>query len=185
MFHFDCLAALWDVLDVSYKNPSEEEEARNSLYRLRQGNQPFGLYLAEFQRLYSLSAMSDDKTLISCMRNGVTNEIQSCISQHQDIHRRYTFDEYVSLCKDCVVRLELERPLSQRSPYPTSSRGPQSNPSMAGIGANVVPMGSDPMEFDQVDMSHIGPDGHLTPKERQRRRKFNLCMHCGGLGHRA
>ncbi|KAI0994237.1 hypothetical protein K3495_g13945 [Podosphaera aphanis] len=34
-------------------------------------------------------------------------------------------------------------------------------------------------------MSHLGPDGHLTPEERKRRFRFRLCMRCGKPGHRA
>ncbi|KAI1003946.1 hypothetical protein K3495_g4267 [Podosphaera aphanis] len=109
-FNFESLTAVWDVLDVSYRNLNEEDDAREALNGLRQSSRPFGMYLAGFQRLHNLSKIKDDKTLISCMRNGISSELRSCVSQHQDIHRTYTFDEYVTLCKDCVVRQELERP---------------------------------------------------------------------------
>ena len=31
--------------------------------------------------------------------------------------------------------------------------------------------------------SHLGPDGKLTQAEKDRRRKNNLCLFCGGSGH--
>ena len=31
--------------------------------------------------------------------------------------------------------------------------------------------------------SKLGPDGKITPAEKERRRKENLCMYCGGKGH--
>ncbi|KAI0993824.1 hypothetical protein K3495_g14360 [Podosphaera aphanis] len=149
------------------------------------------MYLAEFQRLHNLSGITDNKTLISCMRNGVTPELRTRISIHLDIHKSYTFDEYMALCKDCVIRLELERPTYSEPSNPTPSRGknqtPQGNYSTPSRGANPnppryapksnelasgangVPLGGDPMDLDQSEMSHIGPDGHITPEERQRR----------------
>ncbi|KAI0992089.1 hypothetical protein K3495_g16097, partial [Podosphaera aphanis] len=180
-FGFTSLEAVWEVLDVSYKNVNEEEEARESLYLLQQGNRSFGWFLAEFQRLYNLSGLKDDKSLISLMRNGVSDELRTRISQQQDIHKEYTFDEYVSLCRDCVIRLELERPGRSKSenltlrgvnPTPRGYLGPPprsggSLPSPAS-GANSAPLGGDPMVLDQSSMSHIGPDGHITPEERQR-----------------
>lgn len=52
-------------------------------------------------------------------------------------------------------------------------------------GANGVPLEGDPMALDKADMSHIGPDGHITPEERRRRFRYKLCMRCGKPGHRA
>lgn len=41
------------------------------------------------------------------------------------------------------------------------------------------------MELDQSNMSHIGPDGHITQEERLKRYHLKLCMRCGAPGHRA
>ncbi|KAI0995458.1 hypothetical protein K3495_g12721 [Podosphaera aphanis] len=188
LFNFGTLKEVWNVLDVSYSNPNEEEEARGALSRLRQTNRPFGAFLSEFQRLQNLSGISDCKTLISYMRSGVSNELRSCISQHQELRKNYTFDEFVALCKDCVLRLDLEKPgktsanLTLRGLNPTPPRAVPTVPPVSG--ANAVPMGGDPMILDKIDLSHIGPDGHITPEERQRRYRFKLCMRCGKPGHR-
>lgn len=161
-FMFKTLSAVWDVLDISYKNLNEEDDTREMLNRHRQGSKPFGMFLAEFQRLHNLSGITDDKTLISCMRNGVSSDLRSCISQHQDIRKKYTFDEYVALCKDCVIRLELERPSNQhpfdqipsrvsnmiprgghqtqfKSKYQISSQVPMVSSPIAS-GANIIPL---------------------------------------------
>ncbi|KAI0994006.1 hypothetical protein K3495_g14178 [Podosphaera aphanis] len=204
-FLFDTLDAVWEVLDVSYKNVNEEEEALEALNQLEQGDHSFGWFLAEFQRLHNLSGITDDKMLVSLMRGGVSDELRSRISLTQDIHKKYTFDEYVSLCKDCVIRVNLDKP-GRAKPHTTSRcstnltlRG--INPTLRGTnpapshteprpsvssGANSVPLGGgDPMVLDQSDLSHLGPDGRLTPEERQRRFRFKLCMRCGKPGHRA
>lgn len=198
-FKFGSLKEVWDVLDVSYKNLNEEEEAREEMSNLKQANLPFGWFLAEFQRLHNLSCISDDKTLISFMRNGVSNEMRTCISQHQDIHKKYTFDEYVTLCKECVMRLDLEKPSKiQKSSqtnrgivnsiqdyHPIQTIRPSHNAHSVASGANNVPLGGDPMILDQTNISHMGPDGHITNEERMRRFKLSLCMRCGRPGHRA
>ncbi|KAI0996064.1 hypothetical protein K3495_g12116 [Podosphaera aphanis] len=186
-FEISTLKEVWDILDISYSNPNEEEDARGSLSRLRQANRPFGSFLSEFQRLQNLSGITDSKTLISYMRSGVSNELRSCISQHQELRKKYTFDEFVALCKDCVLRLDLEKPgkfLSNPTPRGSNLAPPKPVVVAPGSGANSVPLGGDPMILDKADMSHIGPDGHITPEERQRRFRYKLCMRCGKPGHR-
>lgn len=49
-FAFIMLEEEWDVLDVSLRNLNEESDARGALSHLKQGNRPFGAYLAEFQK---------------------------------------------------------------------------------------------------------------------------------------
>lgn len=160
--------------------------------QLKQSNLSFGMFLSEFQRLHNLSGVTDDKTLISFMRNGVSNEMRICISQHQDIHKIYSFDEYVTLCKDCVVRLDLVRPTRQNNSRPTLRENnttyqnafiPANSGETPPINMNLP--GVEPMDLDQMSLSHIGPDGHLKPEERHRRFRLKLCMRCGKPGHQA
>lgn len=187
LFEISTLKEVWDILDISYSNPNEEEDARGSLSRLRQANRPFGSFLSEFQRLQNLSGITDSKTLISYMRSGVSNELRSCISQHQELRKKYSFDEFVALCKDCVLRLDLEKPgkfLSNPTPRGSNPAPPKPVVVAPVSGANSVPLGGDPMILDKANMSHIGPDGHITPEERQRRFRYKLCMRCGKPGHR-
>ncbi|KAI1001581.1 hypothetical protein K3495_g6620 [Podosphaera aphanis] len=175
----------WNVLDVSYFNPNEEEEARGAHSRLRQTNRPFGAFF-RVSKTTNLSGISDCKTLISYMRSGVSNELRSCISRHQEPRKNYTFNEFVALRKDCVLRLDLEKPgktptnLTPRAINQTPLRAVPIAPPVSG--ANAVLMGGDPMILDKFDLSHIGPDGHITPEERQRRYRFKLCMRCGKPG---
>ena len=198
-FSFESLSEVWKVLDVSFRNPNEEEDARDALSHLRQGNKPFGAYLSEFQRLQNLSCITDDKTLIAYMRSEVSSNLNLCIGQQQIIGKKYTFDEFVALCKECVIRLDWMRPsirgakspisydLALREPYPLQPLGGDftRNPtSSIASGANSVPLGGDPMVLDKVDLSHIGPDGHLTTEERTRRLRLGLCLRCGKPGHR-
>ena len=195
------LKEVWDVLDVSFRNPNEEEDARAALSRLRQGKDSFGTYLSEFQRLQNLSAISDDKTLIDFMRSGLSKDLNYCIGQQQVMNKKYSIDEFVALCKECAIRLEWMFPNVKYSSeinlnnYPTreSIQTPpkahhvnNSNvgPSLAS-GPNALPLGGEPMILDQAGLSHIGPDGHLTPEERARRFRLKLCMRCGKPGHRA
>lgn len=113
-FAFAALKEVWDVLDVSFRNPNEEADARDALSRLKQGSRPFGAYLVEFQRLQNLASIKDDKTLISYMRSGVANNLSICIGQQQVFEKEYTFDEFVALCKHCVIRLEWMRKVAPR-----------------------------------------------------------------------
>ncbi|KAI0992210.1 hypothetical protein K3495_g15976, partial [Podosphaera aphanis] len=115
-FNFDSIQAVWDVLDVSYRNLNEEEEARQSMQTIRQKNRPFGAFLADFQRLRNLSKIEDDKSLIAALRAGVSDEMRNRISQQQDVRKSYTFDEFVELCKECQIRLDLDRPVRTHNP---------------------------------------------------------------------
>ncbi|KAI0992548.1 hypothetical protein K3495_g15637 [Podosphaera aphanis] len=99
--------------------------------------------------------------LISLMRGGVSDELRSRISLTQDIHKRYSFDEYVALCKDCVVRVNLDKPgrskstpFARTNPTPRGSnltfrdsirppRQMEPGPSVSS-GANSMPLGGGP-----------------------------------------
>lgn len=185
LFDFASLDKVWNVLDVSYRNPNEEEDARDALDQLRQGSGPFGIFLAEFQLLYNLSCITDDKMLISRMRKGVSNEMRTCIGQHQEIHKTYSFDEFVDLCKDCVIRLDLERPVPHTYYSTPRSINPRPVHVEEATGPNMSPLGGDPMVLDRAEIACLGKDGRLTPEERERRFRLQLCMQCGKAGHRA
>ena len=198
IFHLPNLNSVWEILDVSYRNPNEEEEARTILNALRQKNRSFGAFLAEFQKYRNISGITDEGTLISYLRAGVSSEMRGQISQQQNITKRYTFPEFVELCKECQLRIELSRPShpSRISSAQNRSTGHDqiansvTNPANLGAingpatGANLVPLG-DPMILDIAKLSHLGPDGKLTTVERNRRFELNLCMRCGKAGHRA
>ena len=47
------------------------------------------------------------------------------------------------------------------------------------------PLGDDPMVLDRAEIACLGKDGRLTPEERERRFRLQLCMRCGKAGHRA
>ncbi|KAI0999250.1 hypothetical protein K3495_g8947 [Podosphaera aphanis] len=117
VFNFNSLSEVWDVLNISYLNPNEEEEARQAHSRLKQGSRPFGAFFSEFQRLQNLSGNTVSKVLVSYIRGGVSNDLRTSISNHQDLRMSYTLEEFVALCKDCALRLDLERP-SKSHPTP-------------------------------------------------------------------
>ncbi|KAI1001240.1 hypothetical protein K3495_g6958 [Podosphaera aphanis] len=117
------MQAVWDVLDESYRNQNEEEEARQALNLLRQKSRSFGSFLAEFKRLRNLARIEDDKTLIAALRAGVSDEMRGRISQQQDVRKSYTFDESVELCKECQTRLDLDKPARTPSFRPSIPQG--------------------------------------------------------------
>lgn len=112
-FLFSSVQDMWDTLDVSYRNPNEKEEARAILCSLRQKGESFGAYLAEFQKYRNLSGLTDNGTLVSLMRAGVSREMQTRISQQQKTTKEYTYYKFVDLCKECQLRIDLDRPFSQ------------------------------------------------------------------------
>ncbi|KAI1006054.1 hypothetical protein K3495_g2162 [Podosphaera aphanis] len=178
-FSFESLEEAWSVLDVSFRNPNEEEDARSALTRLHQDNRSFGAYLSEFQRLQNLSGIVDDKTLISYMQDDIATDLKKCFHQQRVMIKKYSFDEFVALCKECVT---------PRGTYPVPLKAVAVNqelgPAIAS-GSNKIPLGGDTMIPDKVDVSHIGADEHLTPEERERRFCLKLCMRSGKPGHRA
>lgn len=195
VFTLSSIQAVWDCLDTSYKNWNAEEDARNELKALKQDDNTYGEYLAEFERLRLIANLYDDPTLISYMKAGVTRRLRTNISNHQDVRKKYSFDEYVELCKECQMRLDLDRAPPRPTHVPTNQPRNPSNPPEPRLGAyatrspatgsNTTPLGDDrgdPMILDRV---HLGPDGKLTAVERERRMVHNLCLRCGKAGHRA
>ena len=64
LFTLKSVQDVWNTLDVSYRNPNEEEEARAVLAALRQKDRSYGAYLAEFQKYRNMSGITDEGTLI-------------------------------------------------------------------------------------------------------------------------
>ncbi|POS87002.1 hypothetical protein EPUL_001339 [Erysiphe pulchra] len=186
-FAFKSLTEVWNFLDVSFKNPNEKEDARDALSRLRQGKRSFGSYLAEFQRLQNLSQITDDKTLIAYMRDGVSPNLTLCIGQQQLFNKTYSFDDFVQLCKECVIRLDWMRlpiraavnpirndltPRGINLTQPVAAEYIGSPNASSESGTNLIPLG-DPMVLDRLDLSHIGPDGHIIAEERLRQQRLS------------
>lgn len=210
-FKLSDLQSVWNILDVSYRNPNEEEDARVTLCSLKQRNRNFGAYLAEFQKYRNISGITDEGTLISFMRAGVSKEMRTQISLQQDVTSRYSYDKFVELCKECQLRLDLDRNPSQPSPFASQSRTqpnyssrfttqpnqpprypaqtthfrPHATSTTPATGPNLISVEPEPMILDRTTISHLGPDGKLTQAERIRRYEQELCMRCGKSGHQA
>lgn len=146
------------------------------------------------------------------MRNGISKEMRTQVSLQQDVRRKYSYNDFVEVCKDRQLRLDLDRPSFQSIPFTMQCRNPQvdlstrpprradfatipsskftpigpiSSAQGPATGSNLVPPGEDPMILDKASLSYLGPDEKLTSAERKRRYELNLCMRCGKFGHKA
>ncbi|KHJ36393.1 hypothetical protein EV44_g4485 [Erysiphe necator] len=134
------------------------------------------------------------------MRDGASPNLTLCKGQQQLFNKSYSFDDFVELCKECVIRLDwmrlpiraavnpIRNDLTPRGINPTQPMAAEfirNSDASSASGSNSIPLGENPMILDRLDLSHIGPDGDITAEERLRRYMLKLCMRCGKPGHHA
>jgi hypothetical protein len=102
----------------------------------------------------------------------------------QDIDSRYwARQEEISRDNRQPIPAKKDRPeksSDKRTDNHHTPKPPTSTPNHSGSSGNATASSKKP------DLSSkLGKDGKLTPDERQRRFKLNLCLFCGGSGHTA
>ena len=140
--------------------------AANKLHNLRQGCQSASTYAAQF-RLLSCDLNWCDEVLIDLFRRGLRDEVKDLLLT---LPFPKTLNEAISSAVKCDNRLLERRMEKSRQGWTTRN-------------ANTpVQQGPVPMEVDVAKerTKHMSP---LTNEERERRRRENLCLYCGEVGH--
>ena len=140
--------------------------ATTKLRSLQQRARAASIYAAEFRQL-ACDVDWDDNALISAFRWGLRDDVKDLLLNLPD---PITLSEAITQAIRCDNRL-FERRQERRSTY-----GQYRMDSATHIQQPKVSM-PEPM---QIDASRIQ---RLTPEEKNRRRKENLCLYCGEKGH--
>ena len=142
--------------------------AANKIHSLRQGYQSASAYASDFRQV-SCDLKWGEDALVDMFRRGLHDEVKDLLLT---LPYPKTLNEAISFAVRCDNRLterRMER-IRRRSPkileYPPFQQ--QQHP---------VPM--------EVDMANelLKFSKKLSAQEKERRRRENLCMYCGGEGH--
>lgn len=104
--------------------------------------------------------------------------VKLCISIDNDIHSRHLDWKHGADNSSSSKASSNRSPSSRQETARASSSSSNPTPSSSSTLSPGVPM-----EIDAARVSR--PRGPLTDEEKDRRRRLNLCLYCGGSGHSA
>ena len=179
----------WKTLDdlllalrSAWGDPDARATAERKIRDLRQGKDNASTYYSKFATLRARVNWNDD-ALKDQFRRGLRDEIKDML-----IHRDppANFEAFVKLCISLDnawhIRQAEKAGRQNQSSGPQKIVMPQKDP---GLPSSVVMQ-----QQSTASGTHPGPmdlsalvDGHISEKERSRRRRNNLCMYCAGSGH--
>ena len=168
---FDTFAAFLTVLDRHFYDPDKKHTAFIWLDKLRQSNQEFGAYYADFQDLIDILETTDDTSRPHALRRGLNHEMLRALAIFP-ARKDESFDAYLERHNelDCCLRAlnTHSRCQPQHHMHPPTTATATATTT---TGTTAGPM----------DLS--ASRGKLSTAERSCRRAQGLCMYCGGVGH--
>ena len=159
--------AIFSLLERVHHNPYAQQEARDKLTHIRQGEEGLSAYIARFERLLYEAGAKDswpDDIKISTFTNGLRSTLKTLVQQQLTVPSEY--NSYVQLVQQ----------LDHRS----RSAAPRPSPS--------APAG-DPMQIGSLEVGTLDPlpdrqrAASTSPELRWDRRKQGLCVRCGSQDH--
>ncbi len=178
------------ILERAYGDPNLAANARRALLRLRQGDQPFSVFYADFQRL-SIDSEFPTAALETLLAENISRELKGMLL-HSPIATK-DVDVLATHLQDLENRMQQfsATPVAKQAPEFTivnSTRRPTPPMTYARAASPIYAPSSSPQtpsamaKGDPMDLSrHNRSVGYRVPdEERQRRVKLNLCFRCGG-----
>jgi len=170
---FDSFAS---ILEATFGNPLQADEANHQLLRLRQHGMSITDYTTKSRTLVARAGW-EPKAALGRYKDGLSFEIkQMLLPQWPSLT---TMDVTVAAAHAAYRNLAVHNKFNKKDhrPFPKTFV-PRRMPG-PGYSNAAAPAGPVPMELDAMRIKHI------TNDEKQRRRDNNLCLYCGGAGHYA
>lgn len=147
---------------------STTAEASQTLMSIRQGRRTVADYSIDFRTVASRSSWNME-ALVEVFLHSLADYIKDELVSHD---QPSTLDEAIALAARIDRRIQTRRrERGRNSPFASTRSGPTTLPSSPATSS------------DQPELMEIGR-ASLSPSERQRRMTSNLCLYCGGEGHR-
>lgn len=196
---FNEVEDLYNFLYQAFGDPDKQANARRRLHALRQKNQEFAVFIAEFNRIAPDTGL-DDKSKIFALEQGLSTELQALMIHHEEPE---DLNEYIKLLQKLDSRMRVAAAASSArksayKPYANSYLGgraaytPRSSAS-SSVSAPVSRVSSPtPSVSPSESASNLGPmpmdlsnvrKGPVPPEEKERRKRLGLCGYCGNAGH--
>ncbi|XP_027704521.1 retrotransposon-derived protein PEG10 [Vombatus ursinus] len=150
--------AFIDEFKQAFEDPQRKEAANRKIRRLRQGLGSVLDYASAF-RLCAQDLDWNEPAFIDQFLEGLSDPIQDELAR---VEVARSLPALINQCLRIEGRLNSRRGASPSgSPQPQSSSSPQA----------------------ESESNQLITRPQLTPEERERRRRLNLCMYCGLAGH--
>ena len=167
---FEALAAeMQKVFDAG----SPSEHASSALLNARQGNRSVADFSIHFRTLAGRS-LWNEAALVDTFLRALSDYVKDCLVAHD---RPSTLDEAIALAVRIDRRVQDRRREKGRPPAPASQ-------TRVGASSVAPPASSSPPRSVLAEPMEVGR-ARLSTEERRRRLTANLCLYCGGAGHRA
>lgn len=163
---FDLFAK--EILKV-FDFESTTAEASQTLLDIRQGRRTVADYAIDF-RTRAMRSSWNMEGLVNIFYHSLADYIKDELVSHD---RPSTLDEAIALAICIDRRIQTRRREKGRLPTTSPKNSPAAIPPVSAASSQLGQ--SEPMEIGRAS---------LTPAERQRRLTSNLCLYCGGEGHR-
>ena len=151
---------------------SSTTEASQALLTIRQGNRTVADFSIDFRTLASRSSWNSE-ALVHAFLHSLADYIKDELVSHE---QPPTLDDAIALAVRIDRRIQTRRRERGRlSQPPIRPRGEPSTSQSPPVKPQSQPNQPEPMEIGRAS---------LTPEERRRRLTSNLCLYCGGEGHR-
>jgi hypothetical protein len=170
-------------LEEAYGDPDRVNTTEWVLAKLRQGNQDFVTYYAEFQRLIA-DLNWNDVAKHAALHRSLCEELKDILST-QDLPEDWSC--YVALVKKRDMQYRVCKAKTLCSSGQTK---PTMTPTIRNTSLNPAqnaphPTSSGSGHFGPTPMDLSAARCQLSPKECQKRMDENRCLYCGGFNHMA
>lgn len=162
------IALFWKEFEDTFGDLERAVTAANKIRTLRQGTLSASEYASLFRRLAS-DLDWGEAALADQFRRGLRDDVKDLL---------LTLPPPKSLSEAIHSAIACDNRIFERK---SERRG--NNYSQGHLAYRQHNSEAIPMEIDSLHQSERRRKGPLTPEERARRRRLNLCMYCGESGH--
>jgi hypothetical protein len=167
---------LLKYLDPCYITSDVAVRAANAFEELKQGRAtPFADFIAKFCRLADDCGLSN-AAKVDALRRKVNAPLQDALVPVVTRPGPDDFVRWTELFRNLSNNL-MDRAFRARRDGSQPVYRPAAPPAQPAPQALLL--SADPMQLDRIR----SPRGPISPEERERRRKNNLCLYCGNPGH--
>ena len=192
VIEFLSLKEFSDWIISEFEDPDKMRNAQVELQGLRQKNREFSTYYSEFAPLMLKTGFNDEGKTAALM-NGISRELRAAMAVRDTPP---TFAELVKDLHKVDGRLRANDAFNNRSGQSNSAntrnpsrlqqqqqRAAPSNPSRPASAPPVAPVTIALPPVEVMDTTAGAGRGPISPAERERRIRENLCTYCGARGH--
>ena len=175
--------AILELLDRAFGDPNRVNNARNELFRLRQGNKEFSTFFAEFQRLALEGEISED-SLPVLLEQAINRELRAMLLHHDPPNRQYhEFAQFLQQLENRRIYYE-----NTSGPAPKSyASAARARPTFTPTTTPARPTGPPPpppptpqaRDPDAMDLGYQRRQSSSPSTRRER----GECFRCGSSTH--